>query len=60
MEETAQEMKDRIQKRTDKAIKDSEICTYAEYMAIRRRIRIAKGKNRELMNAPLDQTTMGG
>lgn len=48
-------MKERIARRTEKAIKDSEICTYKEYMATRRRIIMAKKKNRELMKASLDQ-----
>jgi len=54
-QETPQEMKERIARRTEKAIKDSEICTYKEYMATRRRIIMAKKKNRELMKASLDQ-----
>lgn len=53
-EETAEEMRTRIQSRIEKTLTDIETRTYAEHMAIRRRIRIARKINREKLTG-LDQ-----
>ena len=47
-EESPEQMKERIKKRDDGAISDMEntTLTYREYMAIRRKIRIARRLNR--------------
>jgi len=45
-EESPEQMKERIKKRDDAAIAEMENTTYQEYMAIRRKIRIALRLNR--------------
>ena len=51
-EETGDQMKERIRLRTEKSEKESRR-TYAEEIAIRRNIRIARRINRENMNKNL-------
>ena len=49
-DETSEEMRDRIRKRTEKAEQESQR-TYAEEIAIRRNIRIARKLNQKNMAA---------
>lgn len=55
-DETSEEMRDRIRKRTEKAEQESQR-TYAEEIAIRRNIRIARKLNQKNMAAVYKMST---